>query len=47
MHSEYAKVNENAAFQIRKTLKKGGRVIAVGTTVMRVLESSYFVDNSF
>ena len=32
---------------IRKTLKKGGRVIAVGTTVMRVLESSYFVDNSF
>jgi len=47
MHSEYAKVNENAAFQIRKTLKKGGRVIAVGTTVMRVLESSCFVDNSF
>ena len=47
MHSEYAKINENAAQLIRKTLKKGGRVIAVGTTVMRVLESSCFVDNSF
>ena len=47
MHSEYAKVDENTALQIRKTLKKGGRVIAVGTTVMRVLESSCFVDNSF
>ena len=47
MHSEYASVDENTALQIRKTLKKGGRVIAVGTTVMRVLESSCFVDNSF
>ncbi len=47
MHSEYAKVNENAALLIQKTLKRGGRVIAVGTTVMRVLESSCFVDNSF
>ncbi len=47
MHSEFAKVDENAALQIRETLKKGGKVIAVGTTVMRVLESSIFLDNSF
>jgi len=47
MHSEYAKVDENAALQIQKTLKKGGKVIAVGTTVMRVLESPFFVDNNF
>ena len=46
MHSEYAKVEENAALQIRKTLKKGGKVIAIGTTVMRVLESSSFVENN-
>ena len=47
MHSEYAKVDENAALQIRNTLTKGGKVIAVGTTVMRVLESPFFVDNNF
>ena len=47
MHSEFASVDENAALQIRETLKRGGKLIAVGTTVMRVLESSYFVDNSF
>ena len=47
MHSEFAKVDENAAEQIRRTLKKGGKVIAIGTTVMRVLESSFFVDNGF
>ena len=47
MHSEYAEVNENSALQIRETIKKGGKVIAVGTTVMRVLESSRFVDKNF
>ena len=47
MHSEYASVDENAALQIRETLKKGGNIIAVGTTVMRVLESSVFIDNGF
>ncbi len=47
MHSEYAIVDESAALQIRETLKKGGKLIAVGTTVMRVLESSIFVDNGF
>ena len=47
MHSEFAKVDENSALQIRKTLERGGKVIAVGTTVMRVLESPFFVDNGF
>ena len=47
MHSEYAKVCEQTALQIRETMKKGGKIIAVGTTVMRVLESSFFVDKSF
>ena len=47
MHSEYASVDENTALQIRETLKRGGKLIAVGTTVMRVLESSFFVDNGF
>ena len=47
MHSEYAIVDENAALQVRKTLAKGGKVIAVGTTVMRVLESPFFVDYNF
>ena len=47
MHSEYAKVDERAALQIRETIKNRGKVIAVGTTVMRVLESSSFAHNSF
>ena len=47
MHSEYAEVDENSASQICETIKRGGKVIAVGTTVMRVLESSCFVDNNF
>ena len=46
MHSEYANVEENAALQIRKTIKMGGKVIAIGTTVMRVLESSSFIENN-
>ncbi len=46
MHYEYAKVDKNAALQINNTLKKGGKVIAVGTTVMRVLESNISVENN-
>ena len=45
MHSEYAEVDENSASQICETIKKGGKVIAIGTTVMRVLESSFFFEN--
>lgn len=40
MHSEYYVVEEEAARQINETKRKGGRVIAVGTTSCRTLESA-------
>ena len=39
MHSEYYSVSEEAAATIRKTKESGGRVIAVGTTSTRTLET--------
>ena len=39
MHSEYYNVTENAAKMINDTKKNGGRIIAVGTTSTRTLES--------
>lgn len=39
MHSEYYKLNEETARRINKTRADGGRVIAVGTTSSRVLET--------
>ncbi|MBO4453145.1 MAG: tRNA preQ1(34) S-adenosylmethionine ribosyltransferase-isomerase QueA [Clostridia bacterium] len=39
MHSEYIKVTQEAADIINDTKKNGGRVIAVGTTSVRTLES--------
>lgn len=39
MHSERYTVPEEAARRIRETKARGGRVIAVGTTVVRTLES--------
>lgn len=39
MHSEFCEVSENTALLINQTKKSGGRVIAVGTTAMRTLES--------
>lgn len=39
MHSEFCEIPEDAARKINATKKKGGRVIAVGTTVVRTLES--------
>lgn len=39
MHSEYIKVTPQAAETINETHKNGGRVIAVGTTSVRTLES--------
>lgn len=39
MHSEYYSVSEEAASAIRKTKEAGGRVIAVGTTSTRTLET--------
>ncbi len=40
MHSEYFEVTPEAAEKINQTKKRGGRVIAVGTTSCRVLESA-------
>ena len=39
MHTEYISVSEEAARTINERRKKGGRVIAVGTTSCRTLES--------
>ena len=39
MHSEFCEVPESTAIKIRETKIRGGRVIAVGTTVVRTLES--------
>ncbi len=39
MHSEYYEVNEEAAEKIRRARENGGRIIAVGTTACRTLES--------
>ncbi|MFH1847642.1 MAG: tRNA preQ1(34) S-adenosylmethionine ribosyltransferase-isomerase QueA, partial [Candidatus Omnitrophota bacterium] len=39
MHKEYFRLTEDTADVINKTKERGGRVIAVGTTTTRVLES--------
>ena len=41
MHAEYYMLPEDAAAKIAETKKNGGRVIAVGTTSCRTLESAY------
>lgn len=40
MHSEYIIINENTANKINQAKKDGKTIIAVGTTVLRTLESS-------
>lgn len=40
MHSEYFIISEEAAKTINETKEKGGRIIAVGTTSCRTLESA-------
>ncbi|WP_417659820.1 tRNA preQ1(34) S-adenosylmethionine ribosyltransferase-isomerase QueA [Pseudidiomarina sp.] len=40
MHSEYAEVPEDVVSAIKETRARGGRVIAVGTTSVRSLESA-------
>jgi S-adenosylmethionine:tRNA ribosyltransferase-isomerase len=40
MHSEWLNVGAELVAQIRRTRERGGRVIAVGTTVVRALESA-------
>lgn len=39
MHSEYYKVSEETAKTVNETRKAGGRIIAVGTTSVRTLET--------
>lgn len=43
MHSEEYEITKNSARKINNSLEKGKRIVAVGTTVVRALESS-FVD---
>ncbi|MFT6835373.1 MAG: S-adenosylmethionine:tRNA ribosyltransferase-isomerase [Francisellaceae bacterium] len=40
MHEEYIEVSENVCQLIHQTKKQGGRVVAVGTTTVRSLETS-------
>ena len=40
MHSELGEISEDSANRINKVEEDGGRIIAVGTTVLRILESS-------
>ncbi|MBQ7624932.1 MAG: S-adenosylmethionine:tRNA ribosyltransferase-isomerase, partial [Clostridia bacterium] len=42
MHTEYYSVSESAAERINEARKKGGRVIACGTTSCRTLETVSF-----
>ena len=40
MHSEFYVVEEDQAALINETKKKGGKIISVGTTSLRTLESA-------
>ena len=40
MHFEYGVISQKAANEINKIRKGGGKIFAVGTTVLRLLESS-------
>ncbi len=45
MHKEYAELPQSTAERINQTKKAGGNVIAVGTTVTRVLETAHLHQN--
>lgn len=40
MHAEWGEVSEGAAIEINTTKQRGGRVIPVGTTALRLIESA-------
>lgn len=40
IHTEWCRLDENSVDKINRTPKKGGRIIAVGTTSVRALESA-------
>jgi len=46
MHSEYCHISEDAAARINAAKARGGRVVAVGTTSCRTLESAAAEDGS-
>ena len=46
MHSEYAEITQEAANIINNAKAQGGRVIAVGTTSLRTLESATLADGT-
>lgn len=41
MHSEYYEINDETALRLNKALKEKRKIIAVGTTTLRALESSF------
>ena len=47
MHSELCMMNEETAASLNETRKRGGRIICVGTTSCRTLESLVRDDGSF
>ncbi len=47
MHSEFYELPENVSNKLNIAKKKGKRIIAVGTTSVRVLESSYIKGKGF
>ena len=46
MHSEFYRIEEDAANMINETKKNGGRIICVGTTSCRTLESAAAEDGT-
>jgi S-adenosylmethionine:tRNA ribosyltransferase-isomerase len=40
MHSEWGEISQNLADKINKTRQAGGRIVAVGTTALRLIESA-------
>jgi S-adenosylmethionine:tRNA ribosyltransferase-isomerase len=46
MHSEWIEIGEDAAEAVSRTRRAGGRVVAVGTTSLRSLESAAAEDGS-
>lgn len=40
MHSEYYEISQDAVDKIQQTKKNGGRIVAIGTTAVRSLESA-------
>lgn len=46
MHSEWGAVTEEAAAAVNATRARGGRIVAVGTTALRILESAAAADGT-